>query len=76
MSCNKNNALIKVNNNSLQEIGKRTVSQIADGAKRIGKIVGWGSLFLLGLGAIAIIGTVPITIVRWCCCSGRIYWSD
>lgn len=42
MNYNKNNALIKVNNNSLKEMGKRVGPQIADGAKRIGKIVGWG----------------------------------
>lgn len=63
MSNNKNNALIKVNNNSLKEIGKRAVPKIADGVKRIGKIAGWGSLSLLGLGAMAV-GAGPIAVAR------------
>ncbi len=60
---NKNNALVKVKNNSLKEIGKRAVPKIADSAKRIGKIAGWGSLAFLGVGAMAI-GNVPIAIAR------------
>ena len=63
MSYNKSNALIKVNNNSLKEIRKRALPKIADGAKRIGKVVGWGSLFLLGLGAMAI-ESLPIVVAR------------
>lgn len=63
MSYNKNNALIKINNNSLKEIRKRELPQIADRAKRIGKIIGWGSLSLLGFGAMSM-GIGPITAVR------------
>lgn len=63
MAYNKNNALVKVENNSLKEIGKRAVPKIADGAKRIGKIAGWGSLAFLGVGAMAI-GNAPVAIAR------------
>lgn len=63
MSYNKSNALIKVNNNSLKEIRKRALPKIADKAKRIGKIVGWGSLSLLGFVTMSI-GAGPIAVVR------------
>lgn len=59
----KNNSLVKVENNSLKEIGKRAMPKIADGAKRIGKIAGWGSLAFVGMGA-AMIGSAPIAAIR------------
>lgn len=62
MSYNKNNALIKVSNNSLKEIGKRAVPKITDGVKRIGKIAGWGTLGLLGFGTMAI-GSTPLILI-------------
>lgn len=59
----KNNSLIKVEDNSLKEIGKRAMPKVADGIKRLGKIAGWGSLAFVGLGAFTV-GSVPIATIR------------
>lgn len=66
MEYNKNNALVKIENNSLKEIGKRAVPKVAEGVKRIGKIVAWGSLAFLGVGAMAV-GNLPVAIARRSC---------
>lgn len=57
------NSLVKVENNSLKEFGKRAIPKVADTAKRIGKVAGWGSVAILGLGAAAI-GSAPVATVR------------
>ena len=59
----KNNSMIKVENNSLKEIGKRVIPKISDSAKRLGKIVGWGSLAFVGMGAMTV-GTAPVATLR------------
>ena len=58
----QNHYLVKVENNSLKEIGKRMAPKVADGIKRVGKIVGWGSLSFLGIGALAI-GNLPVATI-------------
>lgn len=58
----KSNSLVKVENNSIKEIGKSAIPKIADGIKRIGKITGWGSIAVIGLGAFAI-GNAPVAAV-------------
>lgn len=58
-----NNSLLKIEKNYLIQMRKKAFPKIADSAKRIGKIAGWGSLAFLGLGAMAI-GNVPVAIAR------------
>ena len=66
MSENKTKALIKVNENSLKEIGKRTLPKIADATKRIAKTVGWGTMAGLGIYVMAV-GNFPLAITRRNC---------
>jgi hypothetical protein len=62
MRDNKTNALVKVEEKSLVQIGKRKLPKIVDGVKRIGKIAGLGSLSFLGLGAVAL-GNLPVATI-------------
>lgn len=58
----ENKSLIKVENNSLKVISNKLVPKIVDGTKRTLKILSWGSVAFLGLGALAI-GNVPVATV-------------
>lgn len=58
MDKTKETALVKVGNQSLKEKTKKAMPKIADGAKRIGKVVGLGSLAALSLGLGALGSTV------------------
>lgn len=55
-------SLVKVESNSLKEIGKRVMPKAVDSMKRVGKIIGGGSLAVLGLGAFAV-GNVPVAAI-------------
>ena len=57
-----NNTLLVVKNNSLQEVKNRMLPKAMDGAKRIGKILGYSGVALASIVAVSV-GSLPVAAI-------------